>query len=406
VSVAGVRTPERPAAAGGTPLRSESEFLTFFRPSIGSEEEAAVVDTLRSGWLTSGPRTLAFESAFARFTGSRHAVSVASCTAGLHLLLRAHGVGPGDEVVVPAITFAATANAVLHAGAQPVLADVDPRGLGLDADALEAALGPRTRAVIAVHLYGWPCAMDRLRAVCAEHDLVLLEDAAHAVGARLGGRAVGTLGDGAAFSFYATKNMTTGEGGMITLERDDLVERLTRERLHGLDYDASRRDDAAYTHWEAVSPGWKYNLPEMAAALGLVQLARLPKFLEERRRLDARYREALAGVEAFEPVTGPAEAESAAHLFPIRLRPGTLRLDRDGVLDALLAENIGVGVHFRSLAEHRHFQETCGTPPEALPQAHAASRSLLSLPLYPDLDDADQDDVVAALLRIAHHYRT
>jgi len=403
MSVAGVRRPELPAVEGGTPVRSE--FLTFFRPDLGAEEEVAVIETLRSGWLTTGPRTVAFESAFSRFNGSRNAVAVSSCTAGLHLLLRAFGVGPGDEVVVPAITFPATANAVLHAGAQPVIADVTRGSLGLDPDALRAAIGPRTRAVIAAHLYGWPCAMDRLRAVCAEHDLVLLEDAAHAAGARFDGRAVGTLGDGASFSFYATKNMTTGEGGMITTERDDLVERMRIERLHGLDYDASQRDDAAYRHWESVSLGFKYNLTEIEAALGLVQLARLPKLIEERQRLDARYREALAGLDAFETVTGPDAAENAAHLFPILLRTDALHLDRDGLLAALLAENIGVGVHFRSLAEHRHFQETCGTPPEALPVAHAASQRLLSLPLFPGLSDRAQDDVVEALARIAHYYR-
>lgn len=403
MSASGLPAAELPACEGGSPVREA--FLPFFRPSLGPEEEAAVLEVLRSGWLTTGPRTEAFEAEFAAFTGARHALAVSSCTAGLDLLLRGLGIGPGDEVIVPAVTFPSTANVVLQAGARPVFADVHPERLSLDPDSVRRVLGSATRALIAVHLFGWPCEMDPLQALCAEHGLALLEDAAHGIGARYGGRSVGTFGDGASFSFYATKNMTTGEGGMLTTERDELAARLRRVRLHGIDVDATGRDGKAYRHWEAVSLGWKCNLTDLQAALGRVQLGRLPGFLAERRRLDARYRAILDRIDAFQTVGGPDGAENAAHLFPILIRPGALRIDRDRLLQALLAENVGVGVHFRALPLHRHFREAVGTPPEAVPVASESSARLLSLPLYPGLSDADLDDVGEALARLARYYR-
>ncbi len=393
---------DRPAAAGGTPVRAEP--LPFFRPSVGSAEERAVVEVLRSGWLTTGPRTAAFEAAFAEAVGVPHAVGVSSCTAGLHLLLRALGIGPGDEVVTSPMTFPATANAVLQAGAAPVFADVLPGRLTLDPLAAKAAVTARTRALLGVHYAGWPCEMEALRRVADDAGLVLIEDAAHGLGATYAGRPVGSLGDAAAFSFYPNKNMTTAEGGMVTTARDDLAERVRLSCMHGLDLDASQRESHRYAHWESVALGWKANLNDLQAALGLVQLRRLPDLLARRRRLDARYREALADWPAVEVVGGPEVAENAAHLFPILIRPEALSLDRDGLLVALGAENIGVGVHFRALPLHAHFRRTVPTPPEAVPVALDASERLLSLPLHPALEDADQDDVLAALGRILRFY--
>jgi len=393
---------DRPALAGGTPVRSA--FLPFFRPALGAEEERAVVEVLRSGWLTTGPRTLAFEGAFARLAQVRHAVGVSSCTAGLHLLLRAFGVGPGDEVVTSPITFPATANAILAAGATPVFADVVPGWLTLDPTAVKTAITQRTRAIVAVHLAGWPCEMDALGALAAAAGIPLIEDAAHALGASYRGRPAGALADAASFSFYATKNLTTGEGGMVTTDRGEIVPRLRIERLHGIDVDASQRSDRGYRHWEAVAMGFKYNLTDFEAALGLVQLERLPALLAERRRLDARYRERLSRLAAFEPLGGPGAAQSAAHLFPILVQPGALHIDRDELLGALLAENVGVGVHFRALPLHRFFQTSVPTPPEAVPVALSSSARVLSIPLFPGMSDADQDDVVEALARIAGYY--
>lgn len=393
---------DRPALAGGTPVRAEP--LAFARPDLGPEEEAAVLEVLRSGWLATGPRTAAFEEAFARLAGTRFAVATNSWTAGMHLLLRAMGVGPGDEVVVPAITFPPSLNAVLHAGARPVLADVLPAQLTLDPKAAEAACTPRTRALLPVHLYGWPCDMDPLRELARRRGLLVLEDAAQGAGTRYRGRSAGALGDGGVFSLYVTKNVMAVEGGMITTDREDVVGRLRTERLHGIDLDASRRDGADFVHWEAVSDGWKYNLSDLSAAIGLAQLAKLPRFLAIRRALDARYRRGLAELPAFAPVTGPEGGENAAHLFPVLVRAGALRIGRDELLRALLAEGIGVGVHFRALPFHRHVREALGAAPEDVPVASELSQRLLSLPIHTRMSERDVDDVVAALARIARFF--
>jgi dTDP-4-amino-4,6-dideoxygalactose transaminase len=394
---------DRPAIEGGTPVRDTR--VAFTRPSVGAEEERAVLEVLRSGWLTTGPVTERFEHAFRRFVGAPHAVGVSSCTAGLHLLLRAAGVGPGDEVVTSPMTFPATVNAILHAGARPVLADVLPRLLTLDPAAVRARVGPRTRALLVVHFAGWPAQMNGLLAVARAAGIMVIEDAAHAVGATYDGLSVGTLADGAAFSFYATKNLTTGEGGMVTTANEAWAERIRCERLHGLDVDASRRDGADYRHWEAVRLGFKYNLGDLAAALGLVQLERLPEMHAHRRAVDARYRRALADVKEIEVVEGPSEAHGAAHLFPILLAQGALRVGRDRVLAALLAENIGVGVHFRAIPAHRFFREEVGLEGTDVPVAMDASERTLSLPLSADMTEAEQDDVLTALKRIVRYYR-
>jgi dTDP-4-amino-4,6-dideoxygalactose transaminase len=393
---------DRPAVAGGTPVRTDP--LAFARPELGSEEEEAVVQVLRSGWLATGPRAAELERGFAELVGTRYAVSTNSWTGGMHLLLRALGVGPGDEVVVPAVTFPPTLNAVLHAGAVPVLADVLPAQLTLDAEAAAAVCTARTRALLPVHLYGWPCAMEPLADLARGRGLLLLEDAAQGVGSRYHGRHVGSLGDGGVFSLYVTKNVTAVEGGMITTEREDLIERMRIERLHGIDVDASRRDGPGYVHWEAVSQGWKYNLSDVSAAIGIAQLAKLPRVLARRRALDARYRAGLAESPTFVPVQGPSGGENAAHLFPILIRPGSLRIGRDEVLRALRAEGIGVGVHFRALPFHRHVRETLGVAPEDVPVATDVSQRLLSLPLHTGMRDPDVDDVLTALARIARFF--
>jgi dTDP-4-amino-4,6-dideoxygalactose transaminase len=379
--------------------------LPFAQPQLGVEEEQAVIEVMRSGWLSTGPRCRQFERAVAAQVGTTEAVAVSSCTAGLFLALRAFDVGPGDEVITSPITFPATANAILQVGARPVLADVRADLLTLDPDAVRALVTARTRAIIPVHLAGWPCEMDALRALAAGHGLLLIEDAAHSLGATYRGRAAGALGDAAVFSFYATKNITTGEGGMITTDRGDRVVRLRRERLHGIDLDATQRIGANYHHWEAVSTGWKFNLTDLAAAIGLAQLDKLPALLARRRALDARYRARLAEIEGILPQVGPQGAETAANLFPVTIEPRALRIDRDRVLTALLAENISVGVHFRALPLHQFFRVVVGTRPEAVPVACDVSERVFSLPLYPGMTDADQDDVIEAVARIVEFYR-
>lgn len=391
-----------PAVAGGTPIRDT--LLPFFRTELGPEEEEAVVAVLRSGWLTTGPRCERFEAAFAAYSGARHAIATSSCTTGLHLILHAAGIGAGDEVIVPVTTFPATANAVLHAGARPVPVDVLPAQLTIDPAAVRAALTPGTRAVIAVHLAGWPAEMDALRALADERGLVLVEDAAHAIGTSYRGRAAGTLGDAASFSFYANKNLTTCEGGMVTTARDDWAQAIRVARLHGIDTDASRRDGRGYKHWEAVAPGWKYNLNDLQAALGLAQMPKLAAWQERRTAIDRRYRALLADVPGVAPLAGPEGGETSAHIFPVLLDLARLRIDRDAVLQALLADGIGVGVHYRALPLHRFFRETLGWRPEAFPVAIDASHRTLSLPMFPAMRDDEVDQVVAALDRILRFY--
>ncbi|RIL04856.1 MAG: hypothetical protein DCC71_12550 [Proteobacteria bacterium] len=397
-----VNAPGRPACEGGTPIRDT--LLPFFRPALGTEEEEAVLGVLRSGWLTTGPQCERFEAAFQKLVDARHAITTSSCTTGLHLILHAAGVGAGDEVIVPAMTFPATANAVLHAGALPVLADVLPGRLTIDPAAARAAIGPRTRAIVAVHLAGWPAEMDALREIAAAHGLALVEDAAHAIGTRYRGRSAGTLGDAASFSFYANKNLTTCEGGMVTTERDDWARRIRVARLHGLDVDASRRDGRGYRHWEAVALGWKYNLNDLQAALGLAQMPKLGAWQTRRVAIDRRYRARLADVPGVEPLRGPDGGETSAHIFPVLLDTARIRIDRDAVLEALLAENVGVGVHYRALPLHRFFRDDLGFRAEDFPVATGASHRTLSLPIFPTLRDDEVDQVVAALDRIVRFY--
>jgi dTDP-4-amino-4,6-dideoxygalactose transaminase len=395
-------SPDRPACEGGTPIRDS--LLPFFRLDLGREEEEAVLAVLRSGWLTTGPQCERFEAAFASYTEARHAIATSSCTTGLHLILHAAGVGPGDEVLVPAMTFPATASAVLHAGARPVLVDVLPEQLTIDPAAVAAAIGPRTRAIVAVHLAGWPAEMDALRALAAERGVVLIEDAAHAIGTRYRGRSAGTLGDAASFSFYANKNLTTCEGGMVTTARDAWARTIRVARLHGIDVDASRRDGRGYRHWESVALGWKYNLNDMQAALGLAQMPKLAAWQARRVAIDRHYRAALAQVEGVAVLRGPDGGETSAHIFPVLVDTERLRIDRDALLQALLAEGIGVGVHYRALPLHRFFREDLGFRAEAFPVATDASHRTLSLPMFPALAGAEIDQVVAALARILRYY--
>ncbi len=395
-------TPDLPALAGGSPVRDR--FLPFARVEVGPEAEAAVLTALRSGWISQGPAVARFEERIRYYVGTASAVAVSSCTAGLHLLLRAAAIGPGDDVVTSAMTFPATANAILHAGARPVLADVDADRLTMTAATLERAWTPKTRAVIAVHFAGWPCDMGPIAEFCRARGAILLEDAAHALGARYRGRRAGALADAAAFSFYATKNLTTGDGGMVTTDREDLAARIRVARLHGIDVDASRRTGRDFVHWEAVALGWKFNMTDLEASRGLAQMDGVDAAIERRRELDRRYRERLAHIEALEFLAGPADAESAAHLFVVRLREGHLTIDRDTVLQALLAENIGVGVHFRALPCHRFFRDEIGLVGDTVPVSMADSARVFSLPLDPALSDGEQDDVVAAVTRIAAHY--
>jgi perosamine synthetase len=382
-------------------------WLPYHRPSIGDEEIAEVVDTLRSGWVTTGPKTTRFEREFAALLGVPEALGVSSGTAALHLALRVLGVQAGDDVVVPAYTFTATAEAVTYLGARPVLADVDPVTCNLRGEDVERACTAHTRAVIPVHIGGLPCDMDPILDVARSRRLAVVEDAAHALPARDHGRWVGTLGDAAAFSFYATKNITTGEGGMLVVRDPCAAERARILALHGINRDAWKRYTAAGTwRYEILANGYKYNLPDLAASLGLAQLRKLAGFHARRRRLAARYGRGLAHLEAIErPPHAAGDSTHAWHLYMVRLRPGVLRIDRDGFIDELRARNVGTSVHFIPLHLHPYYQQVWGYRAGQFPGAEAAWSQVVSLPLYPAMSEGDVDDVLTAVADVVgrHH---
>ena len=376
------------------------DFLVFGSPLIGEAEIAEVVDSLRSGWIGTGPKVQRFEEMLSEYVGAAHCRCVSSCTAALILSLRVLGVGPGDEVLVPAMTFVASANAVEHAGATPVLVDSEP-GTGLiDLEVAEAAITPRTRAIMPVHLAGRPIDMDRLGALRDRHDLLVIEDAAHALGAEWHGRRIGAFGNLTAFSFYVTKNVTTIEGGALLTDEEALAKRVERLALHGLSLGAWQRfSDAGFRHYEVVEPGFKFNMTDVQAALGLHQLPLLGRWIDRRAELWARYDDLLAHLPVQTPPPADPDTRHARHLYQLTLDPDA-PLTRDELLDRLTARRIGTGVHYRGVHLHPFYRDKYGLTPEQFPVATAISERTLSLPLSPKVSDADQDDVVTALVEV------
>lgn len=393
-----------PAIAGGSAVRSD--YLIFGSPLIGEEEIAEIVATLRSGWIGTGPRTERFEADFKAYVGSRHAIAVSSCTAALHLSLVAAGIGPGDDVVVPAMTFVATANSVVHAGARPVLCDVDPITQNVTVELVERVLTPATRVIMPVHLGGRPVDMTGLRELARRRKLLLVSDAAHAIEACHRGQNVARLGDVTAYSFYPTKNVTTGEGGMIATDSDMLAERLRRHRLHGLSAESWKRFSSdGFKHYEAMVLGYKYNMTDMQAALGLPQLARIERTAARRREIWARYDDAFADAPLQRPAAVPAGDRHASHLYSVLLDLDALRADRDTIAHALHLEGIGTGVHYRGVHLQPFYREMFGFEPESFPNATWISDRTLSLPLSAKLNDDDVDDVIFGFRRVLRYYR-
>lgn len=394
------------AVEGGRPVRPD--FLVFGRPLIGEDEIDEVVDTLRSGWIGFGPKAIRFEEDFAAYTRSPHALSVNSATAALHLALIAAHVGPGDEVITTTLTFCATANVVTHVGAKPVFVDVDERTQNIDVAQIERAITARTKAIIPVHMCGWPCDMDAIAGIAERHGLVVIEDAAHASETWYRGRKVGSISPFTAFSFYATKNLTTSEGGMLTIADDAAHTRLKAMRLHGLDKDAWKRySPGGFLPYETTEPGYKYNMTDLQASLGLHQLARLERNLTVRQELWRAYDEAFAGLDC---VTTPdvhdtEDTRHARHLYTLRLVPGALTCSRNDFIQALGAENIGTGIHFIPVHLHRWYREHVGTQRGDFPIAEAIGDTTVSLPLSASMDASDGNDVIAAVTKVAGRYR-
>jgi perosamine synthetase len=373
--------------------------VPFALPDITTAEIDAVVDVLRSGWLTTGPAVREFERAFAAYLGVGHALAVNSGTAALHLALEAAGVRAGDEVIVPTYTFTASAEVVCYLGARPVLVDVRADDLNVDPDEVARALSPRTKAVVGVDIAGVPCDWDALRTV-AGNNVVLIDDAAHALPSASHGRPVGQLADMTAFSFYATKTLTTGEGGMLVTDDESRAEHARMMSLHGLSRDAWRRYMAAGSwYYEVVAAGFKYNMTDLAAALGLVQLRRLHEMQERRARIARRYEEALSDVAELELPRVPADRSTSWHLYIIRLELERLGCDRAAFVDALAAAGIGVSVHFIPLHLHPFYRDTFNYAPEDFPVALREYSRAISLPVYSKMTDGDVDRVIAAVLR-------
>lgn len=377
------------------------DFLVFGSPLITRDEIDEVSGVLRSGWLGTGPKTAEFERRFAEYKGVPFSAALHSCTAALHLSLLASNLEPGGEIITTPLTFCATVNAVIHAGGVPVLADVDPKTMNIDADAIEAKITPKTRGIIPVHFAGRPCDMDAIMDIARRHDLQVIEDCAHAVETEYKGQKAGAVGDFGCFSFYVTKNLITGEGGMVLAKRKDNIDRIKILGLHGLSRDAWKRySDEGYKHYQLVEVGFKYNMMDLQAALGLHQLEHVEERHVRREQIWQAYNEAFADL----PVTLPAEPEPdtrhAYHLYTLLIDENKAGISRDRFLDGMTQQNIGVGVHYLSLPEHPVYQRMFGWTPKAYPHATKIGRQTVSIPLSPKLDDADVDDVVRAVRKL------
>jgi dTDP-4-amino-4,6-dideoxygalactose transaminase len=400
--------PAPPAAASPlvrpAPTR-RATYLPFAPPFLGEEEIAEVLDTLRSPWITTGPKTQRFEQEFAAYVGAPAALALNSCTAALHTALVSLGVGPGDEVITSTLTFAATVNVVEHVGARPVLVDVTPETLNLNPHAVAAAITPRTRAIIPVHYAGQPADLHPIRVLARAHNLWVVEDAAHALPADYRGQRIGAAGAVAAFSFYATKNITTAEGGMLTGD-PELIDRARVISLHGMNRDAWKRyTKGGSWRYEVLMPGFKYNMTDIQAALGLQQLRKLEQFHSRRIAVAAQYTEAFSHDDALEVPVWQQDVGHAWHLYVLRLRPEALRIGRDLFIDELVERNIGVSVHFIPVHLHPYYRDRYGFEPQQFPVALGAYERMLSLPLHPRLTDRDVTDVIEAVLDVVRTYR-
>ncbi len=387
------------AIHGGRPVRQS--LLPYGRQTLDESDVAAVAEVLRSDWITTGPKIAEFEAAIAGFVKARHGVSFSSGTAALHAAVFAAGLGPGDEAITTPLTFCATANAVLYQGATPVFADVSRDTLTLDPGEMERRLTPRTKALLPVDYAGHPADLDAMRAIADRHGLVIIEDAAHALGAVYRGRAVGSISHMSMFSFHPVKHLTTGEGGMVTTDDATLAQRLRLFRSHGIESDARARQSDGTWFYEMTALGFNYRLTDIAAALGLAQLPRLDANVARRRAIAARYTSALAGVAGLTVPQVAADVAPAWHLYPVRIAPPA---NRGEVFRALRAEGLGVNVHYIPVHLHPYYRERFGDRHGTLPIAEAAYQELISLPMFYGMTDADVADVIAAVQKVMAYF--
>ena len=383
------------------PTRSHDDFLIFGSPLIGKEEMREVLDCLETGWLGTGPKVAKFEREFRDYKKAAYAVAVNSCTAALHLSLLAAGLAPGDEVITTAMTFAASVNTIIHAGAQPVLADVNPKTLNIDPEQVKRLITERTKAILPVHFAGRPCDMDALCAIADQHDLMMIEDCAHAIETTYKGKHVGTFGRFGCFSFYATKNLATGEGGMVLAQDDEQANRIKVLALHGMSKDAWKRfSDDGYKHYQVVECGYKYNMMDIQAALGIHQLHRIDENWKRRQQVWKTYDRELCDLPLTLPEPPEEDTRHGYHLYTILVDAERTGMTRDQFLTAMSAENIGVGVHYQSIPVHPYYQERFGWRAEDYPHSLLIGQQTVSLPLSAKLTDRDVSDVIFAVRKV------
>jgi dTDP-4-amino-4,6-dideoxygalactose transaminase len=386
--------------AARLPVRDKSRFLIFGSPAIEEVEIQEVLATMRSGWLGTGPKVAQFEQAMMRYKGCSNAAAVNSCTAALHVSLLAADLKPGDEVITTPLTFCATVNAIIHAGATPVLADIDPITLNLDPEQVRTKITPRTRALLPVHFAGRPCDMDALTAIAREHGLVIIEDCAHAIETEYKGRKAGTIGALGCLSFYVTKNIVTGEGGMVLTNDDDLAARIKVLALHGMSKDAWKRfGDEGFKHYQVVEAGFKYNMMDLQAAIGIHQLARIEPYWHRREAIWNRYNDTFSRLPLTLPSPPEADTRHGYHLYTVLVDDHRARLTRDQFLDEMTRNGIGVGVHYLAIPEHPYYRSRYRWRLEDYPHAVRIGRQIVSLPISAKLTDDDLDDVIEAVER-------
>lgn len=393
----------RPAILGGKPVRKK--YLVFGSPLINKEEIKEVTDSLRSGWLSTGPKVSHFEDGIAKYLGAKYVKVVNSCTAAMHLSLIAAGVGPGDEVITSPMTFSSTTNVILHVGATPVYVDCEKETLNIDVTQIEKKITKRTKAILPIHLHGRPCKMDKILELARKYNLVVIEDAAHAFGAAYHGRKIGTISDFTCFSFYVTKNLITGEGGAVVTKRKDWANLIEMYALHGMSRGAWKRySDSGYSHYLIEVPGYKYNMMDLQAAIGIHQLEKFDRMQKRRREIWEKYNKGFADLPLDLPAPIEKNTTHALHLYGILVKLEKLKVNRDFILNALHKENIGSGIHFISLHLHPFYKKRFNFKKNDFPNSTFISERTISLPLSAKLTDKDVDDVISAVRKITLYY--
>jgi len=394
----------KPAIINGKPVRSS--FLPPFRHSIGEEEINEVVDTLKSDWVTTGPKTFNFEDIFSKKVDSKYAIAVSSCTAALHLAIVALGIGEGDEVITTPFTFAATAEVVENEKAKPVFVDVEKDTYNIDPARIEEKITDKTRAIIVVHYAGHACEMDRIMDIAKKNDLYVIEDAAHAIGSKYNNKSIGSIGDVTCFSFYATKNITTAEGGMITTDNEELADKMRILSLHGISKDAWKRYSSEGSwYYEILYSGYKYNMSDLQASIGIHQIGKLDQMQKRREEIADKYNKSFAEIPQLTTPTVKNYATNAWHLYPVQVNDDLLSINRNDFIEALKAENIGTSVHFIPLHLHPYYKEKYGFKGSSFPNAEFLYNHEISLPIYPKMADEDVDDVISAVKKIINYYK-